>query len=85
MGRDKPKFDQKFDFVEQKDPYGGYFIERLARFGNPFEVRFNIPMQKDNSTDVSYSGLWTSVRSAVRKKKKIFEENEPNVEQLQHL
>jgi tRNA A37 threonylcarbamoyltransferase TsaD len=85
LQKDGTPTTHNFDFTEDPDPYGGYFIERLARFGDPFEVKFNIPMQKDNSTDMSYSGLWTSVRFAVKKNKKVFEENGPSIEHLQHI
>jgi N6-L-threonylcarbamoyladenine synthase len=45
---------------------GGAFIEKLAQQGDPFSVKFPIPMK--NSDNFSFSGLKTAVLSVISKK-----------------
>ncbi|CAI2361490.1 unnamed protein product [Moneuplotes crassus] len=73
-----------FDFLKNEDPYGGQFIENLAKLGNPFEFKYTVPMQKDNSTDLSYTGFWTSVLASIRHKRDMFKAPE-NTDQISVL
>lgn len=41
-------------------------IEKLSTFGDPSQIAFPIPMIKDNSTDMSYTGILTSAKNNIR-------------------
>src|SRR5262247_4029699 len=45
---------------------GGPIIERLAREGDPYAVKFALPRMGDNRPDFSFSGLKTAVQKYVR-------------------
>ena len=47
-----------FDFMDKENDISSEdFIEKLARYGDPKNIPLSIPMQKDNSTDISFAGF----------------------------
>lgn len=82
-----------FEFLSNPDLHRGQFIENLgnypyitslANLGNPFSLKYSIPMQRDNSTDMSYTGFLTTVNHSVSSKASLFKK-EPNLEQFEYL
>lgn len=60
------QIDQIEGILDRKKHYGGEIIEKLAVYGDPSQAAFTVPMIKDNSTDMSYTGLLTSAISSIR-------------------
>jgi tRNA A37 threonylcarbamoyltransferase TsaD len=58
-----------FEFLSGKiDPI--IFIEKLAEFGDPTQFSLPIPMVKDNSFDISFTGFSTAVAALFYKSMK---------------
>lgn len=53
-----------FDFLSHPDPYGGEFIEKLGMHGKHEQFPMNIPLFRDNSTDMSFTGLQAQIINA---------------------
>ena len=63
MGDEKAN---KIDKILNKDQYyGGEIFENLAEYGDASQVAFSIPMIKDNSTDMSFTGLLTTAKNKI--------------------
>ena len=64
-----------FNFLEKEDPYGGEIIENLAKYGDDLSAGYTIPMVRENSIDLSYTGFLTNVTEDASRKFRILKTN----------
>lgn len=55
-----------YDFLKNDDIHRGNFVELLAKYGDPSEYEFPLGFKSQPNADMTYTGLRTSIISAVK-------------------